>query len=136
MRKHAGKALLALIVVLLITGACFAEELYPGENTLAEAARKEKGLNSYDTGPTWANWQALFDGFEKRYGIQITWNDLGSGSVELAARGDGVYARFSPQAAAVPEPSSMLLLALTAAAAGARVMTRRRGRTSNVETAA
>ena len=80
MRKHAGKALLALIAVLLLAGACFGEELYPGENALAEAAKKEKGLNSYDTGPTWANWQALFDGFEKRYGIQITWNDLGSGA--------------------------------------------------------
>jgi len=72
MGKHAGKALLALIAVLLLAGACFAEELYPGENALAEAAKKEKGINSYDTGPTWANWQALFDGFEKRYGIQIT----------------------------------------------------------------
>ena len=30
MRKYAGKALLALMAVLLLAGACFAEELYPG----------------------------------------------------------------------------------------------------------
>ncbi|MGI6253345.1 MAG: extracellular solute-binding protein [Aminivibrio sp.] len=80
MKRFAGKVALALIAVLLMAGVCIAEELYPGENALWEAAKKEKGLNSYDTGPTWANWQALFDGFEKRYGIEITWNDLGSGA--------------------------------------------------------
>jgi putative spermidine/putrescine transport system substrate-binding protein len=68
---------------LCLAGAAWAEiteELYPGEKELYEAAKQESGLNSYDTGPTWANWQALFDGFEARYGIQINYNDLGSGA--------------------------------------------------------
>ncbi|HOK20058.1 MAG TPA: iron ABC transporter substrate-binding protein, partial [Thermosynergistes sp.] len=56
------------------------QELYPGEKELHEAALKEGALYSYDTGPTWANWQGLFDAFKQRYGIEVTWNDLGSGA--------------------------------------------------------
>lgn len=54
------------------------KELYPGEKELWEKAKAEKVLNSYDTGPTWANWQGLFDAYKARYGIDIVWNDLGS----------------------------------------------------------
>ena len=78
--RHLFGAIAVFLALLLGTGFGFAQELYPGETALHEAAKKEKGLNSYDTGPTWANWQALFDGFQNRYGIQITWNDLGSGA--------------------------------------------------------
>lgn len=80
MKKFAVRGFLALLALALLTGAGLAAELYPGETELHEAAKKEQGLNSYDTGPTWANWQALFDGFQKRYGIELAWNDLGSGA--------------------------------------------------------
>ena len=33
-------------------------ELYAGEKTLYEAAKKEGMVVSFDTGPTWANWAA------------------------------------------------------------------------------
>lgn len=74
------KFLIALSLVWVLASAGMAAELYAGEEALAAAAKAEKGLNSYDTGPTWANWQALFEGFEKRYGIEIAFNDLGSGA--------------------------------------------------------
>lgn len=56
------------------------DELYPGERELWERARREGVVASYDTGPTWANWQGVFDAFTRRYGIEIVWNDLGSGA--------------------------------------------------------
>ncbi|NLL36424.1 MAG: extracellular solute-binding protein [Fretibacterium sp.] len=77
MKKYLWLFVLAALIVAVPAAAT---ELYPGEAALAAEAKKEKGLNSYDTGPTWANWQALFDGFEARYGIEITFNDLGSGA--------------------------------------------------------
>lgn len=80
MRKNAVKLVAALFVLVLLAGTSFAADLYEGEQTLLQAAKAEKGINSYDTGPTWANWQALFDGFQNRYGIQVNWNDLGSGA--------------------------------------------------------
>jgi putative spermidine/putrescine transport system substrate-binding protein len=53
--------------------------LYPGEEALYKQAKAEGGtLVSYDTGPTWANWQGEFDAFTKRYGIKIDYNDIGS----------------------------------------------------------
>jgi len=42
-------------------------ELYTGEKTLYEAAKKEGMVVSFDTGPTWANWAAEFAAFKKRY---------------------------------------------------------------------
>ncbi|MDR1730559.1 MAG: extracellular solute-binding protein [Synergistaceae bacterium] len=75
------KFLLALCgVAFLWCGGASAAELYAGENALLAEAKKEKGLTSYDTGPTWANWQALFEGFQERYGIEVAYNDLGSGA--------------------------------------------------------
>lgn len=54
-------------------------ELYPGEQTLYDAARKEGLVVSFDTGPTWANWAAQFKAFQKRYpGVEMVYNDLGS----------------------------------------------------------
>jgi putative spermidine/putrescine transport system substrate-binding protein len=54
-------------------------QLYPGELALYEAARKEGQIVSWDTEPTWANWKALFDAFNKRYpGIKLHYNSLGS----------------------------------------------------------
>jgi len=78
-----NRKLVALLSILLLAAFAVqaaAAELYPGENALLQKAKKEKGLNSYDTGPTWANWQGLFDAFKARYGINITYNDLGSGA--------------------------------------------------------
>lgn len=72
------------VLLLFLGSVAFAaelkDELYPGEKKLYEAAKKEGRLFSYDTGPTWANWQGLFDAFKARYGIEIEWNDLGSGA--------------------------------------------------------
>lgn len=72
------------VLLLFLGSVAFAaelkDELYPGEKELYEAAKKEGRLFSYDTGPTWANWQGLFDAFKARYGIEIEWNDLGSGA--------------------------------------------------------
>jgi putative spermidine/putrescine transport system substrate-binding protein len=70
-------------------------ELYPGEKTLYEAARKEGIVVSFDTGPTWANWAAEFAAFKKRYpDVEITYNDLGSGATVVALE----KARNRPQA--------------------------------------
>lgn len=60
-------------------------QLYPGELALYEAARKEGEVVSWDTGPTWANWKALFDAFNERYpGIKLHYNDLGSAATVTA----------------------------------------------------
>ena len=60
-------------------------ELYPGEKTLYEAARKEGMVVSFDTGPTWANWSAQFAAFKKRYPeVEIVYNDLGSAATVVA----------------------------------------------------
>ncbi|MDR1622381.1 MAG: extracellular solute-binding protein [Synergistaceae bacterium] len=100
------KLALTVMGVFCLAGAVWAAELYEGENALLEAAKKEGGVNSYDTGPTWANWQALFDGFEARYGIEVTFNDLGSGATVVRLdkernnpQGDTAY-YFMPSAAA------------------------------------
>lgn len=40
---------------------------------------------SFDTGPEWANWKALFREFKKRYPeIELTYNDIGSAATVLA----------------------------------------------------
>ncbi len=67
---------------LTIAGSAFAfdgVELYPGEQALYDAAKKEGLVVSFDTGPTWANWAAQFKAFQKRYpGVEMVYNDLGS----------------------------------------------------------
>jgi putative spermidine/putrescine transport system substrate-binding protein len=70
-----------ILVCLLALAQAQLEPLYDGELELHEAAIAEGALLvSYDTGPTWANWAGMFDAFTKRYGIDITFNDLGSGA--------------------------------------------------------
>lgn len=74
-----------LVAVILVTAcaasaAGFDKELYPGESELYGLAKKEGVVVSYDTGPTWANWAGQFEAFQKRYGIEISYNDLGSGA--------------------------------------------------------
>ncbi len=69
-----------LLAIVSLPVAGLGKELYPGEAELHKLAKKEGVVVSYDTGPTWANWQGLFDAFEKRYGIDISYNDLGSGA--------------------------------------------------------
>ncbi|MGR9580713.1 hypothetical protein ACU80S_19730, partial [Pandoraea sputorum] len=41
--------------------------LYPGEAELYAKAAEEGLVVSFDTGPEWANWKALFAEFRKRY---------------------------------------------------------------------
>lgn len=56
-------------------------ELYPGEKALSDAASKEGLVVSFDTGPTWANWNAQFKAFKARYpDVEMVYNDLGSGA--------------------------------------------------------
>ncbi|QND71572.1 extracellular solute-binding protein [Tardiphaga robiniae] len=70
-------------------------ELYVGEKTLYEAARKEGLVVSFDTGPTWANWANQFKAFQKRYpGVEMVYNDLGSAATVVALD----KARNRPQA--------------------------------------
>jgi len=70
-------------------------DLYPGEKTLYEAAKKEGLVVSFDTGPTWANWAAQFAAFKKRYpDVEIVYNDLGSAATVVALE----KARNRPQA--------------------------------------
>ncbi len=55
-------------------------ELYAGEKALFDAAAKEGMVISNNTGPTWANWNALFQAFGRRYpGVNLVYNDVGSG---------------------------------------------------------
>jgi putative spermidine/putrescine transport system substrate-binding protein len=55
-------------------------ELYAGEKALYEEALKEGMVISNNTGPTWANWAALFRVFGQRYpNINLVYNDVGSG---------------------------------------------------------
>ena len=62
-------------------------ELYAGEKALYEAARKEGMCVSFDTGPEWANWKALFREFKQRYpDIELTYNDLGSAATVVALK--------------------------------------------------
>lgn len=73
-------ALVTLLAFCTLSAAAFDRELYPGENDLFKLAKQEGTVVSYDTGPTWANWVGLFDAFQRRYGIEIVYNDLGSGA--------------------------------------------------------
>jgi putative spermidine/putrescine transport system substrate-binding protein len=70
-------------------------ELYAGEKSLYEAAKKEGMVVSFDTGPTWANWAAQFSAFKRRYpDVEIVYNDLGSAATVVALE----KARNRPQA--------------------------------------
>jgi putative spermidine/putrescine transport system substrate-binding protein len=91
----------AAATLALVASAVFAQtaadspELYAGEKTLYEAAKKEGIVVSFDTGPTWANWAAEFAAFKKRYPeVEITYNDLGSAATVVALD----KARNRPQA--------------------------------------
>lgn len=60
-------------------------ELYNGEKSLYDSARKEGMVVSFDTGPTWANWAAQFAAFKKRYPeVELVYNDLGSAATVVA----------------------------------------------------
>src|SRR6202158_5912808 len=97
----AAAAIAVSFFVLLWAGAVMAQtvldspELYTGEKTLYEAAKKEGMVVSFDTGPTWANWAAEFAAFKKRYPeVEIVYNDIGSAATVVALD----KARNRPQA--------------------------------------
>lgn len=89
-------ATLAVSFALLTgaTGSAFAQTgasgtaaapLYPGEADLYARAAEEGLVVSFDTGPEWANWKALFAEFRKRYPkVEITYNDIGSAATVVA----------------------------------------------------
>jgi putative spermidine/putrescine transport system substrate-binding protein len=96
-----ARTLLTLAAALIASAGAPAQtvldspELYPGEKSLYEAAKKEGMVVSFDTGPTWANWAAQFSAFKKRYpDVEIVYNDLGSAATVLALE----KARNRPQA--------------------------------------
>jgi putative spermidine/putrescine transport system substrate-binding protein len=69
----------------LLAGAAHAATLYPGEDALYDKAADEGLVVSFDTGPEWANWKALFAEFRKRYPkVEITYNDIGSAATVVA----------------------------------------------------
>lgn len=94
--KIAGAiAAAALCMASGVAQAFDGPELYPGEKALYAAAQKEGMVVSFDTGPTWANWNAQFNAFKKRYpGVELVYNDLGSGATVVALD----KARNRPQA--------------------------------------
>lgn len=86
-RKDLFKALSVAAFTSLCIGQAAAQqaELYPGEQALYEAAKKEGFVVSFDTGPEWANWKALFREFKKRYPeVELTYNDIGSAATVVA----------------------------------------------------
>lgn len=85
----------ALCMAASVAHAFDGPELYQGEKALYEAAQKEGMVVSFDTGPTWANWNAQFNAFKKRYpGVELVYNDLGSAATVVALD----KARNRPQA--------------------------------------
>ena len=98
--KHFVKMLSGVVALVLGAAACAqtvadSAELYPGEKSLYEAAKKEGMVVSFDTGPTWANWAAQFAAFKRRYpDVEIVYNDLGSAATVVALE----KARNRPQA--------------------------------------
>src|SRR5690606_34109843 len=80
--------LLAVTALCLASGMAHAfdgPELYQGEQALYDAAKKEGMVVSFDTGPTWANWNAQFNAFKARYpGVELVYNDLGSAATVVA----------------------------------------------------
>lgn len=90
-----GLALAPLVGCSGLRGEAKWPEAYPGERRLYHAAREEGLLASFDTGPNWAGWATLFEGFERRYtGVTVGYNDIGSGPGVVALE----RARNQPQA--------------------------------------
>ena len=87
-RRHLLQAAGALPAAALLAQTAFAfdgTELYAGEKALYAEAEKEGLVVSFDTGPEWANWKALFREFKKRYPeVELTYNDLGSAATVVA----------------------------------------------------
>lgn len=86
-RRHLIQAMAAAPLAFASSGAFAFEgpELYAGEKALYEAAGQEGLVVSFDTGPEWANWKALFAAFKKRYPeVELTYNDLGSAATVVA----------------------------------------------------
>jgi putative spermidine/putrescine transport system substrate-binding protein len=79
-RRFLGAATAMAVLTFATSALAFdGPELYPGEQALYEAAKKEGIVVSFDTGPTWANWAAQFKAFQKRYpGVEMVYNDIGS----------------------------------------------------------
>src|ERR1022692_4723280 len=101
---RAAATIAAPFVVSVFAGAVTAQtvldspELYGGEKTLYEAAKKEGMVVSFDTGPTWANWAAEFAAFKKRYPeVEIVYNDIGSPATG-GARAQGRKRPHTPHA--------------------------------------
>jgi putative spermidine/putrescine transport system substrate-binding protein len=95
--KQYAVAMLAALFALAASAQTVLDspELYSGEKSLYEAAKKEGLVVSFDTGPTWANWAAQFAAFKKRYPeVEIVYNDLGSAATVVALE----KARNRPQA--------------------------------------
>ncbi|MFM0619399.1 extracellular solute-binding protein [Paraburkholderia nemoris] len=85
-RRVAG-VVCALSILTAASGvyAAPAAPLYPGEDALYAKAADEGLVVSFDTGPEWANWKALFAEFRKRYPkVEITYNDIGSAATVVA----------------------------------------------------
>ena len=75
-----GAAALAAARPALAQSVTETAELYAGERALYERASVEGMVISNNTGPTWANWAALFAAFSRRYpNLNIVYNDVGSG---------------------------------------------------------
>ena len=86
-RRHLIQAAGALPVLSLARTAFAFDgpELYAGEKALYAEAQKEGLCVSFDTGPEWANWKALFAAFKKRYPeIELTYNDIGSAATVVS----------------------------------------------------
>lgn len=83
MLKASGAAALAAGLppaLAQATNVTNSPELYAGEKALYEAALKRGMVVSNNTGPTWANWAALFRAFGQRYpDLDLVYNDVGSG---------------------------------------------------------
>lgn len=94
-RLFATAALSAFVTATYAQTINDSPELYGGEKSLYEAAKKEGMVISFDTGPTWANWAAQFSAFKRRYpDVEIVYNDLGSAATVVALE----KARNRPQA--------------------------------------
>lgn len=101
-RRSLSRALLAALRTGVLTAltavpamSMAAEALYPGEEALYAKAAEEGLVVSFDTGPEWANWKALFAEFRKRYPkVEMTYNDIGSAATVVALD----KARRRPQA--------------------------------------
>ena len=78
----------ALLLLLLASAAAHdarafeGPELYPGEKSLAEAARSEGLLIAGNIIPQLNKWDAVIESFNQRYpGITVVYNDIGSNAV-------------------------------------------------------